>query len=68
MIVFGAALLFWILISTSIGEGSLRLFSKLLEAATVDHRGIFLAAVEKLNGTGRFEVDFNGIIGVVEDG
>jgi len=68
MVVFGIVLLFWILISTGIGEGSLFLFSKLLESATVEHNVIFLAAVEKLNGTGRFEVDSNGIMGLVEDG
>lgn len=68
MVVFGAVLLFWILISSAIGDSSLRLFSRLLESATGGHNGIFLAVVERLNSTGRFEVDFNGIMGFVEDG
>lgn len=68
MVVFGTVLLCWILISTAIGEGSLGLFSKLLEYVTGEHKGIFLAVVEKLNSTGKFEVYFNGIMGFVEDG
>ncbi len=68
MVIFGTVLLFWILISTEIGVGSLCLFSKLLESAMEEHEGIFLGAVERLNSTGRFEVDFNGIMGLVEDG
>ncbi|MEJ5293505.1 MAG: hypothetical protein WHS82_07925, partial [Candidatus Methanosuratincola sp.] len=68
VVVFGAVLLCWMLISTAIGEGSLGLFSKLLESATGERNGILMAAVERLGSTGRFEVDFNGIMGVVEDG
>ncbi|MDI9608871.1 MAG: hypothetical protein QFX34_01155 [Candidatus Verstraetearchaeota archaeon] len=68
MVVFGAVLLFWILISTAIGNLSLGLFSRLLESATGGHRGIFLGIVEKLNSTGRFEADLNRIMGFVEDG
>ncbi|RWX73990.1 MAG: hypothetical protein Metus_0015 [Candidatus Methanosuratincola subterraneus] len=68
IVVFGTLLLFWILIATAIGEGSLGLFFEIIQSLEGGHEGIFLAAVESMNSTGRFEVNFNGIMGLVEDG
>ncbi len=68
IVVFGTLLLFWILIATAIGEGSLEPFFEILQSLEGGQGGIFLAAVERLDSTGRFEVNFNGIMGLVEDG
>jgi len=68
VVVFGVVLLFWMLIATAIGGGSLRLFSELIESAPAEHSGILLAAMERLRSTGSFEADLNGIMGFVKDG
>lgn len=68
MVVFGVVALLWILISSVVGEGCILIFTKLLKVVSEPQQGIFQEIVDRLSCTGRFEVNAERIMGIVENG
>ncbi|MDI9644389.1 MAG: hypothetical protein QFX35_04115 [Candidatus Verstraetearchaeota archaeon] len=67
MLTYGGALLLWLLISTAVGEESIRACLKTIRPPEFELEGLLERTADELSNSGKFEVNASNILEVIRD-